>query len=103
MARYAIVWTANALEDRRSIFKYWNKRNRSTRYALKLQDEIEMIETLICKDPLIGLQSNILNTYSLLVSRKFRLVYEIYGENILILAFWDARQNPDKLSGRLKK
>ncbi len=31
-----IIWSLNAQKDRRNILQYWNKRNQSNRYSIKL-------------------------------------------------------------------
>jgi plasmid stabilization system protein ParE len=49
-----VVWSAAALRDRRSIFKYWIERNGSPTYSLKLYQQWEAVIRVISINPYIG-------------------------------------------------
>ncbi len=92
MARQ-IVWTFQAQDDRKRIFSYWNSRNKSTQYSKKLNRLFTDSLTLVCKRPLIGKRTDLLNVRAKIV-RDYMLFYEITDEHIVVLTVWDSRQNP---------
>ena len=65
-----------------------------------VQEAFEKAETLK-KFPFIGQKETMLfsrkNRYRRLIIRFFKIVYFIEGENIFIVAFFDTRQDPEKL------
>jgi toxin YoeB len=94
MARQ-IVWTFQAQDDRKEIFKYWNSRNKSTLYSKKLnrlfKDSLEMVR----KKPLIGKRTSKPNVRAKII-RDYMIFYEITPQSIVVLTIWDSRQNPAK-------
>ena len=66
MARQ-IVWTFQAQDDRKRIFQYWNARNKSNLYAQKLNRLFTESLKLVCKRPLIGKRTNVLNVRAKIV------------------------------------
>ncbi|MDX2189947.1 MAG: type II toxin-antitoxin system RelE/ParE family toxin [Bacteroidota bacterium] len=91
-----IVWTTEAIQERDEIFKYWNKRNHSNNYSKKLRALIREALDTIRNHPEIGKPTLIVNT-KIKVIKDYLLVYRISENNLIILAFWDSRQNPVKL------
>ncbi len=49
-----IVWSLKAQNNRKEIFTYWNNRNKSNLYSLKLNSLFIDAATLIAKFPKIG-------------------------------------------------
>jgi len=92
MARQ-LVWTFQAQDDRKRIFKYWNTRNQSTLYSKKLNRLFTESLKLVCKRPLIGKRTNVANVRAKIV-RDYMIFYEITDEYIVVLTIWDNRQNP---------
>lgn len=92
MARQ-IVWTFQAQDDRKQIFKYWNSRNKSTLYSKKLNRLFKEALKLVAVRPLIGKRTNRNNVRAKIV-RDYMLFYEITTEHIVVLTVWDCRQNP---------
>lgn len=49
-----IIWSPEAVEDRVSILAYWNMRNSSKNYSIRLDNEFLKIAELISRNPKIG-------------------------------------------------
>jgi plasmid stabilization system protein ParE len=88
-----IVWSIDAQISRRSIFEYWNKRNKSRVYSNKLNllfnDSIKQVSLLYE----IGKPTELKNIRLRIVSH-FELIYDISESKITVLDIWDTRQNP---------
>lgn len=93
-----IIWLQEAQEERKKIFKYWNKRNNSDTYSKKLNAEIKHILKLVKESPFIGVEvEQRKGIRRVLVLRNYSIFYTIIEDNIYIVSFWDNRQDPDKL------
>lgn len=88
-----VKWTSRSINDRVSIYKYWQQHNRSTEYSDKLELLFEKSANLISKFPHIGIKTGYRNVYSKVV-RQYKLFYRIQEEEIQILRVWDTRQDP---------
>ena len=102
MAKKSVVWTETAIKQRREILKYWTVRNKSTAYAEKLILQIKERIQLIIDNPEVGKSTNHEVTRQTAMG-NFSIYYKILNENIIIMAFWDNRQNPKKLFKLLLK
>ena len=101
MASIKVIWSETAVKQRRAIFEYWNKRNHSTRYSERIRVLVSKRIDLIKKNPTSFLTCEYKEMYVTFIEH-FGLYYKIVNEGILITAFWDSRQDPDKLLEILK-
>lgn len=93
-----VIWSPKAKRQRGDIFRYWNKRNGSNTYSLKLHTEIKRILKVVKDTPLIGVEVEQRKSIRrVLIFSNYSLFYTFDKENIYILSFWDNRQNPDSL------
>ncbi len=92
-----IIWSSQAVNDRKNILQYWNDRNKSNAYSIKLNRLFVEAVKLISEHPKIGKPTDFGNVRAKIV-RDYILFFEEEEEQILILAIWDTRQNPDKLN-----
>ena len=95
MDELKIIWSNTAIKQRNNIFEYWNKRNKSKEYSIKLNKIIYKKLDLLKTNPQIGILGD-MNPYRVLYFENYSLVYKENSENIYIAAFWDQRQNPNK-------
>lgn len=49
-----VVWTEIAFKQRNTVFKYWNERNKSINYSIKLNTKIKEQTSLLKNFPEIG-------------------------------------------------
>lgn len=89
-----IIWTFNAQEDRKAIFTFWNKNNRSNVYSKKLNNLILESLDSVSKNPFIGKRTTIINVRAKIVE-NYMIFYEITELHIVVLSIWDCRQNPN--------
>lgn len=94
-----IIWSRRAQNDRKEIFKYWNKRNKSSTYSKKLNALFKEAVKLISQYPEIGKPTDDKNARIKIV-KDYLIIYEVNDKDqLLILTIWDSRQS----SLRLKK
>ena len=101
MVERIIVWTETAAIQRREILKYWTVKTGSTTYAEKLLKIIKIRLDIILTQPESFKLSSYPNTRESALE-NFSLFYQIENEKIIVTAFWDNRQNPEKLLKLLK-
>lgn len=91
-----IVWTEQAKKDVENIFTYWNNRNKSNRYSIKLNKIIESAINTISEHPTIGRLSGYGNVrFGIL--KPYIIAYEEMETIILIITIWDTRRDPKQL------
>lgn len=96
MAKRKIVWTETAAKQRREILKYWTERNKSTTFAEKLIEITAVHLKVISKNPEAFKETEI-NEVRESAMGHFSLFYKITPDQIIVIAFWDNRQEPKKL------
>jgi len=96
MADKKIIWSALAQSEFRDILEFYNERNRSVTYSLKLLDEVEDLLKTLSKSEFIGRLTS--NKKTRVIPMKVYLIfYEIKKDTIEIVSFWDNRQDNEKL------
>jgi len=93
-----VVWTKTAQSDREKVFDFWNEHNGSKKYSQKLNQQILKKIELTKYYPEAGLTANLKDVRFHLIDKHFKLFYRAESNRIIILRFWDTRQDPDSLS-----
>jgi len=101
MALLNVFWTKTAVEQRNYIFAYWNKHNGNNTYSSKLRSIINNNIALLKQYPNLGKATNF-GEHRCLVLGHFSLFYKFDSQRLIITAFWDNRQDPEKLLSLLK-
>ncbi len=91
-----IIWSLNAQRDRKNILFYWNKRNKSNRYSIKLNKLFKDAVKIISKYPRIGKLTDKENIRIKIV-RDYLILYENLDTEIHILTIWDSRRDAENL------
>lgn len=91
-----VIWSMPAQQDRKNIFEYWNERNKSKSYSIKLNEVLKTSVKFISAHPNIGRKTDFKNV-RLKVIRDYNLFYEITNDSVNILRVWDYRREPNKL------
>lgn len=91
-----LFWTNTARKQRDHVFNFWNRRNKSTVYSKKLNLAIRQRTDLLRVHPEMGKPTNFKNTRAVIMSH-YSILYQIQAPKIIITAFWDNRDNPEKL------
>jgi plasmid stabilization system protein ParE len=96
MAKRKIVWTETSAKQRREILKYWTLRNMSTTYAETLIELTAKHLKVISKNPQAFKETEFDRVHESAMGH-FSLYYKITTSQIIVMAFWDNRQDPKKL------
>lgn len=96
MARRTVVWTETAAKHRREILRYWTVRNGSTTYAKKLIKLISIRLKVIITHP-EAFKATIYPETRISAMGHFSILYKFTKSQIIVTAFWDNRQEPEKL------
>jgi plasmid stabilization system protein ParE len=102
VAKRKVVWTETAAKQRREIIEYWTLRNKSTSYAEKLIGQIAARVKIILKHP-ESYKTTIYPETRISAMGHFSILYKLTEEQLIITAFWDNRQDPQKLIDIIKK
>jgi len=95
MAKKGIIWSLRAKQELKNILDYYNTRNGSIKYSLKLVDEIDDLLNTLSQSEFIGRLTTNKKT-RVIVMKVYLIFYEINGNRIEILSFWDNRQDENK-------
>ena len=101
MAKRTIIWTLTASKQRRIILEYWNNRTLSTIYSEKIIHITKARLQTVLNHPLIGTKTNFPNIRVITLGH-YSIFYKHNNDQIIIMSFWDNRQNPQKLFNLLK-
>lgn len=90
-----IVWTIKAKNDLTEILQYWNNRNNSKKFSVKLTFLIFEQLNLLKEYPLIGRKTDVKNVF-VKVIHNYLLYYEISQDTLYILTIQHQKQNQRK-------
>jgi|SRR6185312_6520957 len=91
-----IVWSLRARNDRKDIFKYWNQRNKSKLYSIKLNILFKEGLKIVARHPNIGKKTDQENIRIKIV-RDYFIIYEDTETEIHVLTIWSSHRNPADL------
>lgn len=91
-----VIWTRLAIEQLKCILEYWIERTHSTTFAEKLNNEIFKRTLFISLYPYASPLTS-MNNIRKVSFKNYSIYYKIRGTEMIILSFWDNRQNPTKL------
>jgi plasmid stabilization system protein ParE len=92
MANKEIVWSVTAKIQFATVLEYFIERNGNSNYSIKLLNEVEGLLNTLSKSELIGRLTS--NKFTRVIPLKVYLIfYEINGNRIEIISFWDNRQD----------
>ncbi len=94
MVKFKINWSVEARLDLIDILDYYNKRNRSNSYSIKLNAKINGNVKLLTKYPFLGTPTSY-NTVRVIVTGDYQILYELFDQLILIIMIWDCRRDPE--------
>ncbi|MEQ8925983.1 MAG: type II toxin-antitoxin system RelE/ParE family toxin [Fulvivirga sp.] len=95
MAKKQIIWSSKANNELKNILDFYNQRNGNTKYSLKLLNEIDDLLNTLSDSEFIGRLTENKKT-RVVVMKVYLIFYEINGNRIEILSFWDNRQDTKK-------
>ena len=96
MAKRIIIWTRTADIQFVGILEYWVRRNKSNTYSKKLLKMVSERTKQIAEKPLIFKATDFKDVRVASLG-NFSIFYKVSDEMVIITAFWDNRQDPNKL------
>ena len=96
MAKRNVIWTRTADIQFVGILEYWIKRNKSNGYSKKLVKLVSERTKQIANEPMIYKATDFKNVRVASMG-NFSIYYKVSDKEIIVMAFWDNRQNPKKL------
>ncbi len=100
MAVLELVWTQTAITQRNFIFDYWINKNGNAIYVNKLNRLIKERLLLLLHNPKLGKLSEH-EGVRMVSMRHYSIFYKHLKNKIIVVGFWDNRQNPKKLLSHL--
>ncbi|URC14686.1 type II toxin-antitoxin system RelE/ParE family toxin [Flavobacterium sp. B183] len=97
-----VIWTKTAVLQRRKILIYWTKRNKSSVYSKKLIAEIAQRIQFLILNPEIYVKTTFPDIRTSTLGH-YNIFYKLTPKELIVMAFWDNRQNPKTLTKILKK
>ena len=95
MADKKIIWSNNAKNELRKVLEFYNERNGSKKYSLKILNETEELLKILSKSEFIGRLTS--NKKTRVIPMKVYLIFYETNQNIIeIVSFWDNRQDEHK-------
>ncbi len=96
MAKRNVIWTRTADLQFVGILEYWVKRNKSAAYSKKLVKLVSDRTKQIADEPLMHKATDFKDVRVASLG-NFSIYYKVREKEIIITAFWDNRQDPEKL------
>ena len=102
-----VIWMPLAMNQLRHIAKYIKKNFGDTVKEDFLQ-EVQDVNDLIGHNPYVGKKEPLLDEYpesyrSFVIKRRDKIVYNLVNNHVEVVAFWDCRQEPNKLVSQIIK
>ena len=101
MAKRVVVWTITASKQRWEILRYWTVKNGSTLYAEKLIKLIKVRIHTILRNP-NAFKPTTFHDVRVSSLGHFSIYYKTTENELIVVAFWDNRQDPKKLLDLIK-
>ncbi len=96
MAARKVIWSVYSRQNLIEIFEFFNFRNKSKTYSLKLHRLFQSEVKRIIIYPEIGIITNKQDIRGLIVN-DYTIFYKLSVDSIEIITVWDNRQNPNKI------
>lgn len=96
-----IFWTETAIKQRNYIFEYWTERNKSNSYAKRLNIKINDRLSMLRSQPKSGKESDFKDVRVVSLGH-YSILYKFKKHQIIVVGFWDNRQEPQKLLNFLR-
>ncbi|MGN6179042.1 MAG: type II toxin-antitoxin system RelE/ParE family toxin [Mucilaginibacter sp.] len=102
MVKRKVIWTKTAETQLREILSYWKRRNGSAVYSEKILTNTHSRIKVILKYP-ESYKVTIYPETRISAMGHFSILYKFTKDQLIITAFWDNRQDSERLLDILKK
>lgn len=91
-----IIWTDLAIDDVSENIYYLEK-EWTEKEVIRFNKKIEEILEKLSKENILFKPTEYKNVFQIVIIKQITLFYEVKGNDIFLLRFWNNYQNPDKL------
>jgi len=91
-----IIWTERADKIFTRILEFYIERNGSKIYSRKLNKEVQVLLSVISKQPHLGTKTE-KERFRVLIRSNYKIFYEVDKAHIVVHLIWDCRQNPEDI------
>ncbi len=91
--RRDVVWSSNAKVELFEILDFYDKRNGSRNYSIKVYRGIQITINLLKRFPRLGIRTSNKNI-RVVFEGDFSVFYEYLDDNIIIHSVWDNQRDP---------
>lgn len=102
MVKRKVTWTNTASIQLREVLEFWVSRTKSNTYSLKLLSKIESRIKTLLQFPFEYPETSYPEV-RVAAMNHYSIFYKVADDRIIILAFWDNRQDPKKLLSLFNK
>ncbi len=95
-----IIWSKQAVSQRKDILKYWIIRNKSKKYSEKLNIVFDGAVNTLLSYPESGRQTQFVNIRMKII-KDYRAFYKVTEKVIFIIALVDTRRDPELIEKML--
>lgn len=101
MAGRKVVWTLTAQKQLEITLRYWATRNQNNRYSKKIASELKSRLKTLSNFPFSGTAAQSEGMRKIAMGH-FSVYYMLNDNQLIVLLFWDNRQDPEELLRLLK-
>jgi toxin YoeB len=94
MVTIKVEWSAEAKLDLLDILEFYINRNGNSIYSRKLFSRINKSIRLLCKNPFLGKQTEVVPVRAL-ITGDYQILYEVFDKLILVIMIWDCKRDPE--------
>jgi plasmid stabilization system protein ParE len=91
-----IIWTDLAIDDVSENIYYLEK-EWTEKEVIRFNKKIEETLEKLSRENLLFKPTEYKNVFQIVIVKQITLFYEVKGDDIFLLRFWNNYQNPDKL------
>jgi hypothetical protein len=91
-----------AIRQFNEILDYWNKNNGSTIFSQKKRLKVKSEEDRISSFPFLGKATSSNELRFIIIESNYLLYYSIQNKVIIIIGFFDTRQDPEFINSSLE-
>jgi hypothetical protein len=97
MVERKIVWTKTASQQLEEVVLFWNAHNGNNLFSQKILKATNASAKRLIRFPFSGKLTDFPSVRAIILLKSFTLFYKVMDSKVLILLFWDSRQDPDKI------
>ena len=91
-----IIWTDLAIDDVSENIYYLEK-ELTEKEVIRFNKKIEETLEKLSRENILFKPTEYKNVFQIVIIKQITLFYEVKGDDIFLLRFWNNYQNPDKL------